>query len=887
LPAATTGKNHVQLDSRLFTTDSAQFETLLQHIDPESTPEHQIKQYEKALLLYRGELLPGMDDFWAVAERQTVSDRFVAGVRALSKLLITQGRHAEALEHVRRALQYEPLCEDLHRLLVRLLCALGHRSDALTEHSALVDRLKRDHGIAPSKKTQETIHQLLFSSTDKTDSLQRHNQPHSPIVVKKSSINSDSSLNPGPLFGRDEAVFEVSELLRAEDVRLLNLTGIGGAGKSRLALAVSRTVADKFGDSVWLVHLSDVIEPQTIEQTILRSMSIRVDARANVHTQLVDALNGKPCLLVLDNMEQLLPAGALVVKSLLEDVPELKCLVTSRQRLNISIERELPVTPLETPSKSGSPDRLIEFPSVQLFMHRASLVSHGFDITAENADVIAAICHHLEGLPLAIEMAAAWTRAMSPTEILDRLTPRLPLLVSRDADIVDRHASVRRTLECSYIQMPEHLRQLFIRLSVFRGGWSIEAAEAVGNSASVLMDLMDLRDRSLLRVPGNAEPNRNCYLEVVREYASELLHQSGEQDGVRRKHVGYFLQLAEKARPHLCGPEASIWLDILDLEQDNVRQALSWTLRSAGHHECSANSGMRICVALWRYWLQRGNLIEGLEWLREAESFDSHDNDILRANLKLGLGNLASTAGDYSRAQTALGDSVAIFRMVQDLSGESDALNGLGSLAFVQGDWRLSRSYYENALQLRKQQGDGRGEAAILSNLANVAARMGDTDTAMLYFERCLNILRETSDTHTLASVMVNSIPTLLMRDDVFEAERRLLTCIEISLSNGYPRVLAHCFEGVAEIYSRRARPRDAVVMFAVAASIRKRINAPLPASHRAVYATDYENLRNQLEQDVYGEAWIQGSHLSDAAAAAYCNISTSVQHERIPSRHN
>ena len=883
-PHSASGNSLLQLDGRMFTTDTSQFEKILQGIDPQSPADLRIAQYEQVLALYRGELLPGVDDEWTAGERQRLAQRYLTSVRTLSKLLIAAGRHEDALEHVRHAIQYEPLREDLHRLRVQLLCALGRRSEALTEHSTLVDRLKHEFGIAPSAKTTEIINKLLFDEIGPRQKPQSLDKSQGTASRAKWLQRPEWSPDGSPLFGRDECVFEVSAQLRAPDIRLVSLTGLGGMGKSRLAYAISATLADVFGDDRWFVPLAEATEPRHIEQAILRRMGIRVDARSNAHLQVIDALDNRPTMLVLDNLEQILPAGAAIVRSLLDDLPQLKCIVTSRQRLNLSLEREYPVPPLQTPALSGSPHRLVEFPSVQLFLHCAALVSPGFDITSKNAASLAAICHHLEGLPLAIEMAAAWTRVLSPAEILERLTPRLPLLVSRDVDAKDRHASVRRTLECSFDQMPTRLQRLFARLSVFRGGWSAAAADAVGDSNATLLDLMELRDRSLLAVSGNADAVRNSYLEMVREFAAERLEEMGEGAEARNAHARFFLQLAETAKPHLRGPEANSWLDTLDAEQDNLRQALRWTLggeRGASEVDC----GVRLAASLWHYWLHRGYLLEGIEWLNMASERGGETEASLLANVKLGLGYLSTTAGCYEPAQTALTSALSLFRKSGDIAGEAHALNGFGNLAFVQGDWETARSYYEPGLQLRVALGDEHGEAGILSNLASVSDAVGDTNTAMLYFDRCLAILRSMSDTHTLVGVMVNSAATLLNRGDLEAAQKRLLECIELSLRYGYPRVLAHCFEAVAEIQTRQSRPYDAAVTYASAASIRARINAPPPPSHWAAYAAEYDRLRDLIGAEAFEEAWLQGSNMPDDAVAGLCITRVPEQFEREPAR--
>jgi predicted ATPase/DNA-binding SARP family transcriptional activator len=868
LPVNITGKHHVRIDDSLVTTDYAQFKSLLRSIIHNSPAESQITTYTSALDLYKGELAPGLDDDWTLGERQVVSEQFLTAIRRLARLLIGSNRHNEALTYLRQAVRADPFREDIRRLTLQLLCAIGRRSEALTEYSNFVDLLRREMNIAPSEKTAELINKLVYAQPLASDAVRAivKGPLGSRNATRRERPIATSNRERSPLFGRDDTVLEISVLLRSSNVRLVSLTGIGGVGKTRLAHAASDTLADQFGSSRHHVLLADVTESRFLEQAIVRSLNIRTDSRMNAHAQIIAALKDKPVLLVLDNLEQLLPSAASVVRALLDDLPMMKCLITTRQRINLSAEREYPVMPLQTPSLSGAAHRLLEFPIMQLFMHSAEIFSPGFEITADNCSDLAAICHHLEGLPLATEMAAAWLRVLTPKEILSRLSPTLDLLVCRDVDSPPRHASVRHTLDCSYDQLTDSHKRTFARLSVFRGGWTAAAADYVTAVTTSVSDLMDLRDRSLVSIMLETQPSRLFYLDIVREYAEERLTASGEETEVRIAHAQFFLNLVEDAQARFNSADSVCGLETVDCEYGNITEALRWTLKGG-----SPEHGVRLTASMWPYWLRRGCISEGIEWLDRADLLAVDLPDSLRARIKLGAGNMRITAGDYIAAGQLVDHALLLVQRANDESLEAEVQNALGNLAFVNGDWAAAQAGYERALTAYKCMHQVSEEARVLSNLANVAVRTGDLDTAIQRFDDALQILRAGADSHTLASVMVNSVSPLLAGNILETAGKRLVECIELSHRAGYPRVLAHCFEGTATIALRQSRWGDSATMFSVAAAIRRRIGAPLPNSHRSAYDNDYACLRMQLGDEGYEKAWQIGSKMSDKIAVEFC----------------
>lgn len=533
-----------------------------------------------------------------------------------------------------------------------------------------------------------------------------------------------------PFYGRVEELDRLNRLLAPEagtgadppaarrSSRLVTLTGPAGSGKTRLALELARYLAPTFGDAMWYVPLSSLSDPDSVGATILDAMGITIAAGADPldriaawlrdrRAGLPSGVAGKPggALLILDNMEHLLAPGnrpggdgrgaGSLIRTLLERVPDLRCLVTSRQRLEVEGERVFPVLPLPTPVSVAdpSPEWVLRFPSVQLFLDRAQAADPDFELTSGNTAAVAALCHRLEGIPLAIELAAAWVTTLTPGQILARLDQRFDLLVSGRTDLDPRHRSLRAALAWSDRQLGPELRRLFARLSIFRGGWTLEAAEAVcaSEGTDTLEALSQLRSRSLVLTAPAGEAMRFRMLETVREYAAEQLG-AVERDLVADRHAAYYLALSEDSAARLEGSEQASVLETLEAEHENLRSALAWTLHKgpagtgastpAGSAVLPGNEdpGLRLVLALWRFWHWRGHLTEGRQWIGAAlERAPARSRE--RARLLAALGVIAFEQDDLETAQSCHQESLAICREVGDADGVAFALNSAAKIA--------------------------------------------------------------------------------------------------------------------------------------------------------------------------------------------------------------
>ncbi len=551
-------------------------------------------------------------------------------------------------------------------------------------------------------------------------------------------------------FGRATELDRVEGLLLDDRARLVTLTGPGGTGKTRLAIETGHRLLDPFGGSVWFVPLADVWDPELVHDTILASLGIARPPERQPLEALSQALAGHQSLLILDNYEQLVATGALAVHALLERIPTVSCLVTSRQRLTVAGEHEYAVPPLPTPHGAAEPEVLSRCESVQLFVDRAQTVRPDFALTASNAPAVAELCARLEGIPLAIELAASRAQVLTPAQMLDRLGKPLDLLVSRRRDTAERHRTLRAAVEWSYQLLDPELQTFFARLSVFAGGWSLEAAEQVCDNPLALDDLALLREGSLLVAEQVGETVRYRCLETLRAYAAERLTESGEDQTQQARHAAWYTELAESMSVHLEAGEDPATLALLEAERDNFRRALDWCA------EHDASLGLRLAGALWRFWMVRGYWSEGRAAMTAALSRATEAPADLLARVLARAGHLAYRAGDYDQARAHLDACLALSRELDDADGVGNALNELGKVAWGQGDFAAAREFYSESLAVRRTTGNRWGEAATLGNLGSVAAAQCDFAAAESWLAESLALREEVGDRRGMGTSRAN-----------------------------------------------------------------------------------------------------------------------------------
>lgn len=644
-----------------------------------------------------------------------------------------------------------------------------------------------------------------------------------------------------PLIGREQELASLTASLTGEGARLVTVMGPPGIGKTSLALRVAERLLESFPDGVFMVPLSPVREAAGVTRAIAATLGLRDTGHESLSISVRDYLRSKRMLLLLDNFEQVVSAATLVT-DLLERCPNLKVLVTSREALRVRGERQVQVSPLATPSTTNPPpfDELLDYAAVRMFVERARDVAPRFSLTPENASPVAAVCAHLDGLPLAIELVAARTRLLPPQTLLARLEGRgsalgggrespLQVLAGGARDLPDRHRTLRNAIGWSYELLDRDERLLFNRLGAFVGGCSLSMAEAVCNAAGdlrmpVFELALSLLHKSLLKEePGiersvdEVEP-RFSMLETVREYALEQLEQSGEAERVRQWHAEYFLALARATEPQLIGADQQTWLDRLERDHDNIRAALGW-LVARGDLETAA----RLAGPLSRFWHVHGHLGEGRAWL-EKLLCASLPPDV-RAKLLSGAVSLARSQGDYDAARAMAEESLALcreegdkgaiaaalkelgtvfdyqgdlekaaslyresleaYRGLEDWWGVAASLNNLGILANIQGRRADALSLYGESLDLRRKIGDKRGVAGTLNNLGLTYYHEGDHETAVALWEESLALFEELKDEVAAADTLGHLGRAALLRGDYDRARQQLGRSLSISRSLG------------------------------------------------------------------------------------------------------
>jgi predicted ATPase/transposase/DNA-binding XRE family transcriptional regulator len=601
--------------------------------------------------------------------------------------------------------------------------------------------------------------------------------PHHPAAAAPRRPHIRLTKLPIPssmLIGRAQEVAAVRRLLTCTDVRLLTLTGTGGIGKTRLALQVAAEFLDEFTSGVCFVALAPISDPALVASTIAQTLGLTEAAGRPLIPQLQDYLRDMSLLLVLDNFEQVVAAAPLIGE-LLIGAPNLKVLVTSRVVLHLPDEHEFVVPPLALPNPKRLPSITVlsQHPAVELFIARAQAVKPEFAITTANAAAIAEICQRLDGLPLAIELAAPRVRLLAPQALLARLegahkSTSLQLLTGGGHELPARQQTLRGAIDWSYHLLEASEQALFMRLAVFVGGCTLEAAEAVASELrteneelrnglrddtllnsqfSILNSIEALLDHSLLQCAEGADgETRFTMLETIREYALERLEASGEEDVLRRQHAAYYLALAEGAEPQIQGAEQAVWLDRLEMEHDNLRAALSWALTDG-----AAEVGLRLAAALGEFWWPRGHVSEGRRWLAATLACSGAATAATRAKALYRAGELAYAQGEYGAAATLLEGSLTLYRDLGDKRGIACVLRGLGNTLSFRGDPELAEPLRYESLALFREVDDAWGIAWMLYH---IAVERSDVERQVALLEESLALARAGGYKRTIVSVL-------------------------------------------------------------------------------------------------------------------------------------
>jgi predicted ATPase/class 3 adenylate cyclase len=680
--------------------------------------------------------------------------------------------------------------------------------------------------------------------------------------------------------GRDQQLDELKQLMGS--TRLLTLTGAGGTGKTRLALQLAAETLREYSDGAFFVDLAPINDLALVPAVIAHVLEVQEEPGVVILDTLKRHLREKELLLVLDNFEQVAAAGP-VVEELLTASARTKVLITSRVVLSLRGEQEYEVPPMALPDLQQPPDleRLKQSGAIRLFVDRAAEVEPRFRLTQENAAAVAAIAVRLDGLPLAIELAASRAKVLAPQQILSRLQGSSSLLSSKSPTLPERQRTLHTAIAWSYDLLAEDERRLFAQVSVFRGGWTLEAAEAITRLDSAKLDpfegLSSLRDNSLVRVavPGQGD-SRFSMLETIREFAQDQLEESGELETVRQRHGEYFLSRAIDAESQLTGAEQAQWLDYWDSELDNLRAALRWAVDAQRFELAQEASG-----ALWRFWHQRGHLAEGRRWIDEvlAEPSVVH-RTAARAKALTGAGGIAWWQIDHAAARRYYDEALAIERELGDPSRLGEALYNYGFVLGSAGEIETAIKTFEESLGLFRAAGNQHGVARGLNMLTMSDAQIHDWDAAIGKLEESVEIFRRLGDRLQLAFTLIWLAFACGQASRWREARSVALEALDLFADSGNPTGIALAFGDVAFIANREGHPEEAMRLAAASQALRERHGGGPPPGWGGMLEGDpADEARKQLPEEVAQRCWEEGQRMglesALALARSYLNASS------------
>lgn len=823
----------------------------------------------------------------------------------------------------KRGLSQMKLATGIHQppFIITLMCK-GQRltgPNARNRVLGIIGWLNQEGVLTTLAEANELLTAAGFSWLDakKPEEARLVNALAGHTLVSRAGTNTRHTnlpLQTTSFVGREREIQEVLDLLTVN--RLVTLSGAGGCGKTRLALEVALRMQGAFADGIWLVEMAALSDPSLLPRAVAQIFHLREEPGTPLLDLLTTTLAQKHVLLILDNCEHLIDACAGLVDHLLRNCPELRILVTGRETLRITGETIYTVPPLAVPEQECVDlEMLSSYEAVRLFVARAEAVRSTFSVAAENVPAIVQICRRLDGIPLAIELAAARMKGLTAEQLAARLDDRFRLLTGGSRTALPRHQTLRALIDWSYNLLTEVERVVLCRLAVFSGGWTLEAAESVCAGPSIdagemPVILLQLVDKSLVVAEKYGGENRYHFLEIVRQYALERLLAMDEAGTVREQHCRWFVRLAEDADTMLQTPEEATWLRLLDVEYDNLRAALAWSMES------DAGLGQRLAAALWRYWYVRGYWSEGRGWLGRALSHDGTTGLAVRAQLLGGAGVLATMQDEYAVAREMYEESLTIRRKLGDTAGIATLYANLGEVAFQQCDYTVARRLYEESLKLARKEGDHTTMPHLLTYLGRIAREQGDSECATALWEEGLHLARETGNRRATASLLACLGQVARDRGDFERAALHLQSGLAIyhELGNkvGIAAALtrlgqiardqsdftraatlhesslaiyreladrwgtAECLEHLAAAAADQGYLERAARLWGCAEALRYSIGTPLSPADRVQYARDVAAARSRLDSAAWNAAWTEGGVMPLDAAITHALESSS-----------
>lgn len=837
--------------------------------------------------LYKADFLAGFSltdsaafDEWLLLKREELHRQALQTHALLANYHEARGDYAAALSYAWRLLKLETWQEEAHRRAMRLLWLTGRRSAAITQYETCRRVIADEFGILPDAETQTLYSRILAGAPGDEENR----------VATSSGDNNNLPTHATPFVGREDELRQIAERLENPDRRLLTLLGPGGIGKSRLALSAAANQIRAFEDGVYFVPMAPVADSNLIISAIAQALSLPLSGKEEEEQQLLRYLTDKEMLLVMDNYEHLLMGTGILLR-IIELAPRVSLLVTSRERLNLQGESVLEVSGLSYPSDEYhvlrpalDSDDLLKYEAARLFLERTRARDAEFQLTATELPAVVTICRIVGGFPLAIELASAQVGDYTCAEIARAIQSSLDFLETDQRDISPLHSSLRAVFNYSWNLLSDEEKPLFAKLSVFRGGWDKEAAEAVTGASQ--RRLGALVSKSLITRSTNETGMRYDIHEVLRQYVAEKLDEDIiRRAEVKKSHAQHFLNVAARAHSHLTkNQEESKWLALLEREHNNLRAALAWAVESE-----EVELALRLAVSSQLFWYLRSYFTEGRGILASvlrmveangiggergrATSFsDREEIEKIYGRALYGLGVLQRSQCLYEAAVASLQKSLTIYRRIGDKAFIASVLNVLGVVAHDQAEYGTARSLYGESLELAKEQGDRHSEARSLNNLGIVAREQGDYGDARSMFRQSLAISREIGDTHNTSLCLLSLGLVDWYSGEYMSAQAHLLESLALFHAAAHTLGIADCLEGLARVAASHGHIERAACLWGAAESLREQIGAPLPPADRADYDRNVDAARAEMGEQLFAAAWASGRALTPDQAVAYAS---------------
>ncbi len=817
------------------------------------------------LELYPKELLDGFYDDWVLVEREAFRNLYLETLLTLTQQMRSQSEYEKAVEFAEMALACDRASERAHQHMIVCHVALGNRGAALRQYEACREALAEELDVEPSPATKK-LHEWVQQS------------PVERVPVEAALTNLPIPLTT--FIGREREMAAVKK--RLSSVRLLTLTGPGGSGKTRLAIQVAIDLLDAYPDGVWWVELAPLAGVELLPGAVAKALGAPEVPHQKTTDTLVNFLRPNNLLLVLDNCEHLVAGSARLVERLLRECPQLKVLATSRETLSVPGEHVWPVAPLSTPDPGQllAPDQLLGYEAGRLFARRAAAVRPDFTVTEENALPVAQICRRLDGLPLAIELAAACVNALAVEQIAARLDDAFQLLTTGSRTALPRHQTLRAAIDWSHDLLSEKERVLFRRLSAFAGGWSLPAAKAIcagrGIAENEVFDLMSrLIDKCLVELQPGGKKARYRMLQTIRQYSKELLLESRESDTVRNSHLDYFTRLVEAANPHLGywlpDRDRDLWLPRLEAEYENLRTAVNWIFRKENETRAPTEAGLRLAINLHWFWFARARFTEGRSWLARLLERSQDVSTPTRAQALVTAGYMACWQGDFTSGRSPLEEALTLFRQLEEGSGIAYALHGLGVVAMSEGQITIGRSRLKQALKEARQTDDKWLTAFSLHFLAISLTYQGKFIPALSYFEEG-DAIREKMGGFKQGRAFSLFHRARIARHlgDHAAARSRHAEGMLLFQQTGDRRGIGYSLAGFAILAAVQGDLQRAARLSGALASLERVLGSFLDAPFQIEYDQELASVRAALNEEAFSIATSEGRSMTMKQAIAY-----------------